>query len=156
MLIYGSALLAGFLPFFLPCLASLRSLFHIRGCQPALSRGIRGEGKCLEYLKRNDLPCRQNFIGFFFCSLLSLRKSETPRRGCSMYGECCVLPLFMAGWLLADQLSPLAFSEKTLLCFLPSAAGATWWCCLMTRYQAAALSPKIMLLLLFLLVPGVP
>jgi hypothetical protein len=63
------------------------------GCQPALSRGIRGEGKCLEYLKRNDLPCRQDFISFFSCCLSSLGKSETPRRDRSLHREDCVLPL---------------------------------------------------------------
>lgn len=77
----------GRLPSFLPPLPG-QSPAHSsisEGCQPALSTGIRGEGKRLEFLKRNDLPCRQNFISFFSCCLLSLSKSEIPRRGCSMY-----------------------------------------------------------------------
>lgn len=108
---------ASFLPSFLAWPVSAHSSIS-EGCQPALSRGIRGEGKCLEYLKRNDLPCRQNFISFFFSCLLSLRKSETPRRGCSMYRERCVLTLLVAGRLPVDRVSPYVFSEKCLLCFL--------------------------------------
>lgn len=118
---------ASFLPSFPAWPASAHSSIS-EGCQPALSRGIRGEGKCLEYLKRNDLPCRQDFVSFFFCCLSSFGKSETPRRGHSMHREGCVLPIFVAGRFLALTLCVL----RETLALLPSASGATRGCCLMT------------------------
>lgn len=81
-----------------------------------------GRGSAQKYLRRNDLPGGQNFISFFFCCLLSLRKPETPRRDCGVYREqlCCAS---LGGWSASSRPTLTLCVLRERLALFPFAAG---------------------------------